>query len=951
MGLLDGKVAVITGAGGGLGRCHALALAREGAKIVVNDLGGTRDGTGAGSAMADQVVEEIKGLGGEAVPNYDSVATLEGAANIMKTAVDAFGRIDILVNNAGILRDKTLLKMDESMWDSVIAVHLKGTYACTQSAVRIMKEQGTGGRIINTTSYAGLKGNFGQTNYAAAKGGIYSMTLVWGMELARYGITVNAIAPLAKTRMTEDIDMIPAEMRSEQISPFVLYLASDLGKDVTGRIFGIHGQQIFEYKMTMTPGVTKKSAELWTPVEIGEKIEAIGKAKTAAPAAVEIAEFTPEQIVDKAFALIPDLFDGGTAGDWDGNIFFRIDGKVKYTLSVKDGKCEVHEGEEGTPTSTVTIASGTFADIVRGRIDVDGALRTGKIASTNLYDFQRFSLAVDLTQAQSALVPAAAPAAAAPEKGPKELTPKEIVDEAFKRLPEAFLPDKAEGWKAHIHFVVEGAGDYTVHVEDKTCTTSAGAEGEATCVVKTAVQTFADMVLGKIAGPKAFMEGKITANNMKDMIRFGQAFDMKRGAREAAKRAAAAEEPTPKEIVDEAFKRMPEAFLPDKAEGWKAHIHFVVEGAGDYTVHVEDKTCTTSAGAEGEATCVVKTTVQTFADMVVGKISGPKAFMEGKITANNMKDMVRYGQAFDMKRGAREAVKRAAVAAEVPPGLNREWIGRSVSGSPQFATPETMKAYALASNDPNPRYIDESREGGIIAPPLYPVRLFKDILFDILTDPDLRADLVRLVHGEQELCFYRPIKPWDLAALRAEVVGIEEKSSGELLKIVSRCYVDGQLAAEGLGSFFIRGPKKAGKKEKPPEPEEAEVVKKEITFRSEMGVKEDQTYRYAEAALDDNPIHVNPDVAAAAGLPGIILQGLCTMAFTSRAVIQEVLGGDPTKLKRLAVRFSKVVLPGDTLTTEGWVEKTEEGVTTLGFETLNQRGEVVITNGLAEVML
>src|SRR5580765_428935 len=175
MGLLEGKVAVITGSGGGIGRAEAMLFAREGASVVVNDLGGGRDGSGQSSNMADEVVAEIQAAGGKAVASYDSVSTPAGAEKIVKAAVDHFGRIDVLVNNAGILRDKSLLKMDEAMWDAVIAVHLKDTFLCTQAAAKIMVGQGGGGRIVNTTSVSGMMGNFGQTNYSAAKAGIYGL--------------------------------------------------------------------------------------------------------------------------------------------------------------------------------------------------------------------------------------------------------------------------------------------------------------------------------------------------------------------------------------------------------------------------------------------------------------------------------------------------------------------------------------------------------------------------------------------------------------------------------------------------------------------------------------------------------------------------------------------------------------------------------------------------------
>ena len=182
MGLLDGKVAIVTGAGGGIGREHALALAKEGASVVVNDLGGARDGTGGGNAMADQVVDEIKAAGGEAVANYDYVATVEGGRGILKTALDAFERVDVLVNNAGILRDKSFANTTEDLWDPVVAVHLKGTYCVTHAVYRHMKERGAGGVIINTSSTSGLNGNFGQCNYGAAKAGIAGFTRCLAIE-------------------------------------------------------------------------------------------------------------------------------------------------------------------------------------------------------------------------------------------------------------------------------------------------------------------------------------------------------------------------------------------------------------------------------------------------------------------------------------------------------------------------------------------------------------------------------------------------------------------------------------------------------------------------------------------------------------------------------------------------------------------------------------------------
>jgi len=279
MGLLDGKVIVITGAGGGIGREHALDMAKEGAAMVINDLGGSRDGTGAGSAMADHVVEEIKAAGGEAVANYDNVATIEGGQGILKTAVDAFGKVDGLVNNAGILRDKSFAKMTEDLWDPVVAVHLKGTYCVTHAIYNHMKETGNGGVIINTSSTSGLNGNFGQTNYGAAKAGIAGFTRCLALEGKRYNIRCFILAPVALTRLTEDLPGFDnEEMRKRLapglVSPLLTYLVSDLSKDMTGNTFYCGGGRIAEMKVVTHTGVTKsEDGGLWTPQEIAEQMK------------------------------------------------------------------------------------------------------------------------------------------------------------------------------------------------------------------------------------------------------------------------------------------------------------------------------------------------------------------------------------------------------------------------------------------------------------------------------------------------------------------------------------------------------------------------------------------------------------------------------------------------------------------------------------------------------
>jgi NAD(P)-dependent dehydrogenase (short-subunit alcohol dehydrogenase family) len=250
--MCEGRVCIVTGAGRGIGREHALMLAEQGAKVVVNDLGGDVDGTGASTGPAHDVVEEIRAMGGDAVANGDNVADWDGAQRLVAAAVDTFGGLDVLVNNAGILRDRMLVNMTEAEWDAVINVHLKGTFAPARMAAAYWRERVKSGttndaRIINTTSVSGIYGNEGQTNYGAAKMGIAAFTFIAALELQRYGVTVNAIAPGALTRMTEGLSgMTPNEEQREArsprwIAPICTWLASPLSADVTGRVFEASG--------------------------------------------------------------------------------------------------------------------------------------------------------------------------------------------------------------------------------------------------------------------------------------------------------------------------------------------------------------------------------------------------------------------------------------------------------------------------------------------------------------------------------------------------------------------------------------------------------------------------------------------------------------------------------------------------------------------------------------
>jgi NAD(P)-dependent dehydrogenase (short-subunit alcohol dehydrogenase family) len=257
-------------------------MAKEGASVVINDLGISRDGTGAQSRVADEVVEEIKAAGGQAAANYSDVGTLEGVDTMVWTALSKFGRLDIMVHNAGILRDRTLMNMGEEDWDLVQKVHARGTFLCTRAAARVMKARGEGGVIMNTTSMSGTIGNFGQANYSFAKAGMYGFTKTVAMELSRYGIRVHAICPNAYTRMTSDLpalkDFTEEMLDPATMAPLVVFLASDLAKDLTGRVIlshgGTTGVKVAEFKMKMAAGFNTKDG-IPTAQDIADNIGSV----------------------------------------------------------------------------------------------------------------------------------------------------------------------------------------------------------------------------------------------------------------------------------------------------------------------------------------------------------------------------------------------------------------------------------------------------------------------------------------------------------------------------------------------------------------------------------------------------------------------------------------------------------------------------------------------------
>ncbi|MDY0376106.1 MAG: SDR family NAD(P)-dependent oxidoreductase [Desulfobacterium sp.] len=397
----NGRVAVVTGAGAGLGRVYALELARRGASVVVNDLGGSRDGSGKGSSSpAEMVVKEIEAIGGKAVANFDSVATAEGGEAIIKTALDTFGRVDIVINNAGILRDKSFIKMEPDTWQTVLDVHLTGAYNVTRPAFNIMKENGYG-KIIMTTSAAGLYGNFGQTNYSAAKMGLVGMMNTLKLEGAKYNIKVNTIAPIAASRLTEDIlppDMLE-KLKPEFVAPLVCYLASEQCKE-TGAIFNA-GMGYYN-KAAILTGPTVQLGSLESPPTIESVMDnwdAINSMEgasenydlNAALGALMTPPFPKEEVGEKStgtmgvaqvFEKMGAAFNADAATGVDVVFQYIISGKQggDWICAIKDNTCTIEQGRHKSPACTLKIADENFIAMMTGTLPPMQAYTSGKLA-------------------------------------------------------------------------------------------------------------------------------------------------------------------------------------------------------------------------------------------------------------------------------------------------------------------------------------------------------------------------------------------------------------------------------------------------------------------------------------------------------------------------------------------------------------------------------------------
>ncbi len=397
----DDRVAIVTGAGSGLGRVYALELARRGAKVVVNDLGGARDGSGKGAkGPADKVVQEIRAAGGKAVANYDSVATIDGGEKIVKTALDAFGTVDIVINNAGILRDKSFLKMEPENWQVVLDVHLNGAYNVSRPAFAVMKDKGYG-RILMTTSAAGLYGNFGQTNYAAAKMGLVGLMNTLKLEGQKYDIKVNTIAPVATSRLTEDIlppDFVD-KLKPELVAPLALYLVSEKCP-VSGNIYNAGMGCYNRAAMVTGPGIVvgdgkeipaaeqlavqwEKATSLKGAKEYQNLNEQIGDilAAFSPPAEATGGSVSGFADVSAVFDAMPGAFVADAAAGVDVVFQYNISGEGggDWYSTIKDQTCRVESGTHQKPTCTLKMAGGDFLDLMNGKLPAMQAYTSGKL--------------------------------------------------------------------------------------------------------------------------------------------------------------------------------------------------------------------------------------------------------------------------------------------------------------------------------------------------------------------------------------------------------------------------------------------------------------------------------------------------------------------------------------------------------------------------------------------
>ena len=510
------------------------------------------------------------------------------------------------------------------------------------------------------------------------------------------------------------------------------------------------------------------------------------------------------------------------------------------------------------------------------------------------------------------------------EAPPQPSPTHDAITAIFAHFPAGYRPARAPGWRAVVQWVVRGGADQTVIVEDGAARVEAGLTGTPTCTVRTDAETLLGLLRGELEPTAAFMSGRAVADDLGELMKMASAFDFAKAAaawRAEGGGAGPSDAPDP---VDVAFARLPAGFLPERAGDFAATLHFALRDGKNKTVRIGGGRVAVEDGLRGAATCTIRTDAETITGIFHDRIDAQRAWTRGKIKADDVEVLAHFARVFRFD-------DRTAA-----PTAPRIWpIGKVWDGGVVYVRPEDAAAYAAATNDANLAYFAPEP----IAPPMFHVRLFKALTLQLVTDPALGLDLLRLLHGEHDATFHQPLRPWDAVAVRVTLDDVAEKSSGLLVTAGFEGRVGDALAVEGHTRYFIRrADKAAGRGAQPPE------AGPPPDFSAPVVVDPDQSRRYAEASLDRNPLHLDPATARAAGLPDIILHGLCTMAMSGRAVLDAIGDGDPRRLRRLAVRFAAPVHNGVTLTVRGW--QTDTGAR---FVVEDERGAAVITNGLAEL--
>ena len=396
--LLADKVLVITGAGGGLGRAYALAAAAEGALLVLNDLGCNATGQGPNPQVAHALAAEIGARGRAAIAHSESVATAAGARSLIDTALQRFGRIDGLINNAGTAADASLLETDEALWDRTLDVHLKGSFLTSRYAVEAMLDGAREGTIVNTLSLAGLLGNGGQLAYAAAKAGVYGLSRAMAAELANTGIRVNAIAPMAQTRLTAQTPMVSAALQAEQLTPLVVFLVSDLSRGVNGRTFGAHGSWFFEYRMDQSPGLAHDD---WHPRQLGSELATIGFPPERSSATAAVSHEPKARLVRQLLANAAAAFRPRHARAWTSRLLLRIAGSAELGLVIEDGSLREAIVDPRSFAARVLIAMDTtsFVAQLEGSLEGSRAFLEGRLQTNEVLELLRYQRAFDWRRA------------------------------------------------------------------------------------------------------------------------------------------------------------------------------------------------------------------------------------------------------------------------------------------------------------------------------------------------------------------------------------------------------------------------------------------------------------------------------------------------------------------------------------------------------------------------